>query len=87
MFGTAIDIFARCIVNSITILAPDRIVLCGEMLKDKQVRSDLKDSFFSYNPMLEQKLFIFSDLSDREDYIGPVAFFLWKNYFTASKVD
>ena len=37
-FDEAIDVFARSIINSATIMAPNRIILTGVLFEDESVR-------------------------------------------------
>ncbi len=72
-FSSAMDQFARMLVNAVTILAPNRIVLYGPMFSDEEVRSDLIALVSRYDSSIRPDRFLFSSLSAREDYIGPAA--------------
>ncbi len=69
----AIDIFARSIVNSATIMAPNRIVLTGSLFASPQVRSAFIAACSSYDPGFNENRIIYSDLAKKASYIGPVA--------------
>ncbi len=76
-----IDLFARTIVNSMTILAPNRVVLSGFLFQD----SDIRDEFIScckhYESKYDEKRIVYTELSECEDYIGPVASFVKEEIF------
>ena len=72
-FDDAIDMFARSIVNSATIMAPNRIVLTGELFQSQVIRDQLIRSCGSYDASWGEGRVVYSELWDRESYIGPVA--------------
>ena len=72
-FDEAIDIFARSIVNSATIMAPDRIVLTGDLFASERIRQKLIAACGSYDEAWGQGKVVYSELWDRENYLGPVA--------------
>lgn len=72
-YSHAVDVLAREIVNAMTLLAPHRVILYGPLLISADVREDLIHACMQYDPGLQQERFLFSALSDREDYIGPAA--------------
>lgn len=72
-FDDAIDIFARSIVNSATIMAPNRIVLTGELFQSRVIREKLIEACGSYDASWGQGRVVYSELGDKENYIGPVA--------------
>jgi len=76
LFEKTIDIFARCIVNSYTILAPNRIVLFGSMFKTEKMRSSLIECCKSYVSSLDEGRILYSELAGMESYIGPLAVFV-----------
>ena len=76
VFQEAIDLFARAIVNSMTILAPNRVVLCGSLFRDRTVRSRLIEACGRYEPRYNAERILYSELADREKYIGPTAVFV-----------
>ncbi len=81
IFDEAIDLFARTIVNSITILAPNRVVLCGRLFQDKEIRQLLIGNCVKYDSEYSEKRIIYSALAEKEDYIGPVAAFVQSEIF------
>lgn len=81
VFDEAIDLFARTIVNSITILAPNRVVLCGRLFQDEEIRARLIEQCKQYDPGCDEKRIIYSVLAEKEDYIGPVAAFVQEEIF------
>lgn len=72
-FDDAIDIFARSIVNSATIMAPNRIVIMGSLFKTKTVRDKLIEACGNYDASWGEGRVVYSGLASREGYIGPVA--------------
>ncbi|MCR4798057.1 MAG: ROK family transcriptional regulator [Lachnospiraceae bacterium] len=72
----ALDLFARCIVNTVTIVSPNRVILCGSLFRSESVRRELIDACKKYDAAIDEERVSYTDLSDREDYIGPVATFL-----------
>lgn len=76
IFGEAIDLFARTIVNSMTILAPNRVVLFGSLFRDRIIRDRLIEACEKYDPRYNAGRILYSTLADREKIIGPVAAFV-----------
>lgn len=81
VFDEAIDLFARTIVNSITILVPNRVVLCGRLFQDEEIRERLIEQCKQYDAGCDEKRIIYSVLAEKEDYIGPVAAFVQEEIF------
>ncbi len=81
VYDEAIDLFARTIVNSMTILAPNRVVLCGRLFKDAQIRQLLIERCKSYDERYNENRIIYSTLAAKEDYIGPVAAYVHHEIF------
>lgn len=76
VFQEAIELFARTIVNSMTILAPNRVVLCGSLFRDRAVRDRLIETCSGYDPKYNAERILYSTLADKEKYIGPAAVFV-----------
>ena len=76
IFQEAIDLFARTIVNSMTILAPNRVVLFGSLFCDIIIRDRLIEACEMYDPRYGAGRIIYSTLAEKEKYIGPVAVFV-----------
>lgn len=72
-FEHAIDIFARSIINSATIMAPNRIILAGVLFEDGGVREALTKACAGYDESWGAGRVLYSALAERETYIGPVA--------------
>lgn len=72
-FDEAIDVFARSIINSATIVAPNRIILSGILFKDEIIRNALIKDCSNYDESWGEGKILYSSLADREFYIGPVA--------------
>lgn len=76
IFQEAIELFARTIVNSMTILAPNRVVLCGSLFRDRMIRDRLIEACCRYEPKYNAERILYSTLADKEKYIGPAAVFV-----------
>lgn len=74
-FDAAIDLFARTIVNSMTILAPNRVVLFGPMFRDALIRQKLTDACCAYDAGYDAQRILYSALAEEEEAIGPAAVF------------
>lgn len=72
-FDEAIDIFARSVVNSATIMAPNRIVLTGGLFSSQVIRERMVEACGNYDASWGEGRVVYSELSDRENYLGPVA--------------
>lgn len=72
-FDEAIELFARSITNSATIMAPNRIIITGSLFSSSQIRELLIKACQRYDESFAGDRIIYSDLADREGYIGPVA--------------
>ena len=72
----AIDLFARSIVNTCTIIAPNRVVLSGSLFKDPFMRNKLITACSSYDSAYNARRLIYTSLSEKESYIGPAAVFI-----------
>ena len=72
-FMEAMDLFARSIVNSATIMAPNRIILTGCLFENPCVREALITACSSYDMSLGSDRIQYSGLAQKEHYIGPVA--------------
>lgn len=68
-----LDIFAQAVVNSMTILAPNRVVLCGELFQIEKLRTQLIEACQEYEPSYNSRRIVYTELSEAEDYIGSVA--------------
>lgn len=68
-----IDLFARSLVNTVTVLAPDRVILCGFMFREEKARQLLIRKISEYDAPLAERRILYTSLSDKEEYVGPVA--------------
>lgn len=73
MLDDMLDMFARAIVNCITILAPNRVLLCGTLFQNEVLIEKIIEDCSYYEPRYNGNKIVHTKLSDREDYIGPVA--------------
>ena len=81
----SIDLFARSIVNTCSIIAPNRIILAGPLFADKKMRDKLISSCAYYDPSYDDKRILYTSLSGKESYIGPVAVY-FLNLLTQRKL-
>lgn len=70
------DLFARTIVNCMTILAPNRVVLCGEMFQSETLRRKIIEACKYYDSRYDETKIVYTGLANREDYIGAAAHFI-----------
>lgn len=73
---TAIDLFARCIVNAATIIAPRRIILYGKLFRSEKLRNMLIDACSAYDAAYGPKRILHTSLSASEGFIGPAAVYV-----------
>lgn len=71
-----LDLFARSIVNCMTILAPNRVVLSGSMFRSDLLFQGLIACCSFYDERYDETNIIRTMLADSEDYIGAVALFV-----------
>ncbi len=76
-----IDLFARSIVNTGTILAPEDIVLFGSISKDSLLRERLIEACMKYDPSYNADRIVHTELSEKESYIGPAAVYTRQKFF------
>lgn len=75
---SAIDLFARCVVNSGTIIAPSHIVLAGRLFSSSIIRSRLIDACRSYDSSCDPEFILHSPLAARDGFVGPAAVYVQK---------
>ncbi len=76
----AIDLFAASIVNIITVMAPDRVILCGFLFKEDAIRRKFLDAVASYDASLTERRILYTELSGSEGFIGPVAAYIARTF-------
>ncbi len=79
-----LDMFATTVVNAMTMLAPDRVILCGTLFENEILREALIQACISYEPRYNETKIVHTALAHKEDYIGPVALIV-ANLCTNSK--
>ena len=72
----AVDVFAKAIVNTITIVSPDYVILCGSLFQQEVVRKELIKMCKSYDETIDENKILYTAFKEREHYIGPVATFV-----------
>ncbi|MCR4611049.1 MAG: ROK family transcriptional regulator [Lachnospiraceae bacterium] len=80
-FADEIDLFARTVVNTMSILEPDRVVLSGKLFEEKKVRDELIKCCESYFKKFNNKRILYTPLARQEDYIGPIATYIDRELF------
>lgn len=78
----AITVFAMSIVNSTTILAPNRVVLCGKLFRDERIRQKLINKCMEMDSRLAESRILYTELSNKEDFIGPVAVYVKERVYS-----
>jgi len=81
-----IELVARTVAFSITILAPDTVVLYGEMFAVPKVKDRFLACCSEYDPAYNSSYLCLSELSDQIDYIGALAIVVDELFLTAGGV-
>lgn len=68
-----IERLARVAVNSITLLAPDKVIIYGELFEYPLLEERFRYFCSHYDPAYNSGYILKSKLSDRIEYIGPLA--------------
>lgn len=69
----AIDEIARVAVNTMTILAPDKVILYGHMFDLPHVKEHFLTFCSGYDPAYDGEYILRSELGEKNTYIGPLA--------------
>ncbi|MCR5290478.1 MAG: ROK family transcriptional regulator [Treponema sp.] len=69
----AIKLLAQTVSNAVTLLAPDRVVIFGDMFNFTSVYKKFIDTYTALAPYDDKSLFMYSALSNKIDYIGALA--------------
>ena len=73
IMSAKIDLFAMVIINCMTILSPNRVVLCGPMFKSPAIRKRVIQACTYYDADYNSENIIHTALADKESYIGASA--------------
>lgn len=68
-----IEEMARTVVNTITLLAPDKVIFYGEIFELPRFQERFLHFCMEYDPSYHQEYIVKSKLSDKIAYIGPLA--------------
>ena len=68
-----VERLARVAVNSMTLLAPDKVIIYGEMFEYPGLEERFRYYCRHYEPAYNDSYILKSDLSERIEYIGPLA--------------
>lgn len=68
-----IEEMARTVVNTITLLAPDKVIFYGEMFELPHFQERFLHFCMNYDASYHQDYIVKSRLSDKTQYIGPLA--------------
>lgn len=68
-----IELLARTVVNTITLLAPDKVIIYGHMFDLPGVQERFLRFCKGYDALYHENYILKSDISDRIVYIGPLA--------------
>ena len=72
----AVNIRSQALVNSMTILVPNRVILFGSMFRDGMIRQKLDAACCEYDPRCGAERILYSALADQEGFPGPAAVFV-----------
>ncbi len=73
VLGDVIEEMARAVVNAITLLAPDKVIIYGEMFELPNFQKMFLEVCRTYDQSYYSDYIVKSNLSDRIEYIGPLA--------------
>ena len=68
-----VERLARTVVNTITLLAPDKVIIYGFMFEMDNIQKRFLDFCTYYDPLYNGNYILKSELSDRIGYMGPLA--------------
>ncbi len=72
----AVDLFARAIVNAATVMAPNRIVLCGSLFSDERIRRRVIEACRAYDHGFSDERILYTELYEKQGFIGPAAVYI-----------
>ncbi|MCR5229007.1 MAG: ROK family protein [Solobacterium sp.] len=72
----AVDLFARAIVNAATVMAPNRIVLCGSLFSDERIRRRVIEACRAYDHGFSDERILYTELHEKQGFIGPAAVYI-----------
>lgn len=73
ILGDIIEEMGRIVVNTITLLAPGKVIFYGEMFELPLFETLFLEVCRTYDPSYRSDYIVKSNLSDRIEYIGPLA--------------
>ena len=73
ILGDIIEEMGRIVVNTITLLAPGKVIFYGEMFELPLFETLFLEICRTYDPSYRSDYIVKSNLSDRIEYIGPLA--------------
>ena len=73
IMAKSINLFSLVITNSMTILSPSKVVLCGPVFKSVFLREKVIEGCTYFDPGYNSDNIIHTALADKEDYIGAAA--------------
>lgn len=76
-----IDLLALTTENVVSILNPDKVIVYGKLFDIDRVFQRFESRCQGYDPGLEANYIVKSDLSDKIEYIGPLAVAMSEFYF------
>lgn len=79
-----LDQVARTLANTITILAPDAVVLYGDVFQFPNVKDRFLRHCMEYDPSYNESYLTMSTLSGKIDFIGPLAVVVNELFFSAA---
>lgn len=73
LLGDIIERLARTVVNTITLLAPDQVIFYGYMFEMGDIQTRFLKCCKEYHSLYDETYILKSKLSDKIQYIGPLA--------------
>ncbi len=77
----ALNLFARTLVNTITVCAPNKVLLYGPFFKDTALKDRFLRACLEMDGTLDGERILETELADRVEHIGPTAVFLRRRIF------
>lgn len=82
-----IDQLARTVVNTITLLAPDKVIIYGQLFEIPHFQEHFLKFCQSYDASYNEEYILKSELSDKIEYIGPLAVVVNELFLMAGSVE
>ena len=67
------EVMARVVMNTVTIIAPGKVILYGQMFESQTVMNRFIKKCKEYDPSISDDYLVKSRLSKKIEYIGPLS--------------